>query len=188
MIEDKQLLIVGGTKRNIGKTSLIERIIKKFSSDYNIVAFKIKTIYPNDTFFHGTDRNPLSADEKFRLIEEKNTNGNEDTNRMLKAGAKKVFKIKTKATNIVEAYKELKNKINSNSLLICESNTLRKTVNPTIYLFVKEANYEDMKPSAKEVIKFADKIILTDGKKHNFNIEDIFVENKQWFLNNFKKQ
>ncbi|NPA44770.1 MAG: hypothetical protein GXO49_04480 [Chlorobi bacterium] len=182
MIEDKQLLIVGGTKRNIGKTSLIERIIKKFSSDYDIVAFKIKTIYPNDTFFHGTDTNPLSADEKFRLIEEKNANGNEDTNRMLKAGAKKVFKIKTKANYISYAYEELKNKINNNSLLICESNTLRKTVNPSIYLFVKEANSNDMKPSAKEVIKFANKIILTDGKNHDFNIEEICVKNNMWLL------
>jgi len=176
----KNLLIIGGTKRNIGKTTLIEKIIKKFSPNFDIVAFKIKTIYPNDTFFHGTDRNPLSDDEMFRLIEEKNTNGNEDTNRMLKAGAKRTFKIKTKANNIIEAFEELKNIINPNSLLICESNTLRKTIIPAIYLFVKEEYTNDMKPSAKEVINFADRIILTNGIKHNFSVNDIFIKDMKW--------
>ena len=42
--ENKHLLIVGGAKRDVGKTTLIEKIIMKYSSEYDIVFLKIKTI------------------------------------------------------------------------------------------------------------------------------------------------
>lgn len=179
---NKQLLIIGGTKRNIGKTTLIEKIIQKFSSEFDIIAFKIKTIYPYDSFFHGKDRNPLAKNENFRLIEEKNKEGIEDTNRMLNAGAKKVFKLKTKANFIFDGFNEITKVGNKRTLFICESNSLRKHVIPALYLFVKEKNNNEMKPSAQEVVKFADKIILTDGKKHNFSINEIFIEDFKWEL------
>lgn len=185
MIEEKSLLIVGGTKRNIGKTTLIERIINKFSSEYNIVAFKIKTIYPNDSFFHGKDSNPLRENENYRITEEIKRIGIEDTNRMLNAGAKRVFKIKTKAGFITDAYNELKEITNKKTLLICESNTLRKEIIPSLFLFVKEDYSDEMKPSASEVIKLADKIILTNGKVHKFDLQEIIIRKNKWKI---KKQ
>jgi len=178
----KNLLIIGGAKRNIGKTTLIERIIKKFSSEYNIIAFKIKTIYPNDNLFHGKDKKPLLKNENYRITEETSRKGVEDTNRMLKAGAKKVYKIKVKSNYISEAFLELEKNGNKNKLIICESNSLRKYISPSLYLFVKELNSNEMKPSAKEMVKFADKIIITDGKNHNINLETLKVEEGRWII------
>jgi len=180
--KNNQLLIIGGTKRNIGKTTLIERIIEKHSLKHKIIAFKIKTIYPNDDFFHGKDNNPLKENENYRITEESKKTGIEDTNRMLKAGANKVYKIKTKAGFILTAFNELIEKTDIDSLLICESNTLRKNIKPSLYLFVKEDFSDKMKPSAKEVIQYADKIILTDGKKHKFDTNEIIIEDLNWRL------
>lgn len=181
------LLIVGGTKRNIGKTSLIERIIKKFSPKYDIIAFKIKTIYPNDAFFHGKDRSPLLETESFRIVEEHSTKGIEDTNRMLNAGAEKVYKIKVKSDYIAEAFLELEKNVSKKTLIICESNSLRKYITPALYLFVKELNSDIMKPSAKKMLKFADKIITTNGKKHNINLETLKVDNMTWIISKIQK-
>ncbi len=179
-MKHKNLLIVGGTKRNIGKTTLIERIIKKFSPEYEIIAFKIKTIYPNDDLFHGKDNSALLKTENFRITEEANPKGIEDTNRMLNAGAKKVYKIKVKSNYIGEAFLELEKTTNKNSLIICESNSLRKYITPALYLFVKELNSDNMKPSAKQMIQFADKIITTDGENHDINLKYLEVINGRW--------
>ena len=182
MIENKQLLIIGGAKRNDGKTTLIEKIIKKFSPEYNIVSLKVKTIYFNDDYFHGKDRIPLTKKENFRITEERNNIGNEDTNRMLNAGAKRVFKIKTKSNYIQEAFLNLILQIEGNTLIICESNSLRKYVIPASYIFIKEEGINEMKPTAKKMIKHADRIINTDGKSHDFDINNLKIINACWFL------
>ena len=58
-MELPQMLLIGGATRNVGKTSLSARIINKFAHE-QVVAIKIKTIYPNDSFFHGKyDQNKL---------------------------------------------------------------------------------------------------------------------------------
>jgi len=180
--KNKQLLIVSGTKRNIEKTSLIEKILTKFSSEYDIISLKVKTLYPGDNFFHGKDRNPLTKNEKFRITEEKNKIENEDSNRMLNTGATKVFKIKTKSEYIEEAFINFINLIDKESLIICESNSIRKHIIPGIFLFIKEKNSNKMKPSAREVIKYADKIIITEGNEHNFNVNDLIINNSIWEL------
>ncbi|MCF6365995.1 MAG: hypothetical protein L3J35_07300 [Bacteroidales bacterium] len=182
--ENKQLLIVGGTKRNVGKTTLIEKIIKKFCNEHDIISLKIKTIYPDDYFFHGKEKNKLTAEEKFRITEEKNKTGNEDTVRTLKEGAKKVFKIKTKSGFIEEAFQEFIKNIEKRTLIICESNSLRKYIKPSLFLFIKEQNSDEIKPSAKEVIKYADKIITTDGIKHYFNINSLHINDLSWHMRN----
>jgi len=57
--------LIGGAARNVGKTTFIENIIRKFSTAHKIVSI----IYPNDYFFHGKDVNPLSKYEPYRITE-----------------------------------------------------------------------------------------------------------------------
>lgn len=81
MLLNKQILLVGGATRNVGKTTFICRIIEKFSREVPIVALKIKTLRKDDAYFHGKDRNPLKENEFFRITEE-TVSGNEDTQKM----------------------------------------------------------------------------------------------------------
>ncbi len=174
--------MVGGTSRNVGKTSFTCKIIKKFSVDYKLIGLKIKTIYTGDNFFHGKERTPLKINEEYRITEEKSVEGNEDTSRMLKAGADRVFRIKVKNEYIEKAFEKLISEIGKECFFVCESNSLRTAVKPDLFLMIKNKNSTEMKPSAKKLEKFADKIIFTNGKEHNFDIDNIKIEKNTWSL------
>ena len=180
MIKQNKILLIGGATRNVGKTSFSCAIIENLSKTNSIIGLKIKTLYEGDAFFHGNDRNPLKGN--YRIIEELDNSGNEDTMRMLKAGAKQVFRIKVKSDFIQEAFDELFQQITDNSFVLCESNSMRKVLEPALFLMIKHKNSNEIKPSAKELEPLADKIIFTDGIRHDFNIEDIVIENEQWTI------
>jgi hypothetical protein len=177
------LLLIGGASRNVGKTTLICSIISHFGTKLPIVALKIKTIYPERQDFHGKDHNPL-LNEDFRLIEEFNVSGPEDTSEMLRAGAKRSFRLKVKESHLHRAFIHFTNQIDKNSLIVCESNSLRKTALPDLYLLIKNKDDQNMKPSAAELEKYADRIIITDGTMHHFNIENLRIIDSKWQLNN----
>lgn len=184
MIEFPKILMIGGATRNVGKTSFIYQIIKNLSEKNIIVAIKIKTIYENDNFFHGKDINPLKENEKYRITKENDISGNEDTSKMLNAGAYKVFKIKTKNKFILEALSELNTLISDDNFIICESNSLREFIIPGLFIMIKHIKSEEIKPSALKLEKFADKIIFTDGENHDFNPKNIFISENNWKIKN----
>jgi hypothetical protein len=49
---------------------------------------------------------------------------------------------------------------------------------------IKHKYSSEIKPSAKELEHLADKIVFTDGKKHNFDMKNITIENGGWNLKN----
>ncbi|NOZ35070.1 MAG: hypothetical protein GXO80_07215 [Chlorobi bacterium] len=178
----KNLLIVGGATRNVGKTTFVVNLLKKFGKNSRIISLKIKTIYPDDNFFHGKDENPLKENEKYRIREINITDNNQDAERMLKAGAHTVIYIKSKIKYLEQAFNEFIKNADNNILIICESNSLRFVIKPAIYLFLKMNNTVEMKPSAEKLINLADKVILSDGQKHDFNFNLLRVNEYSWQL------
>ena len=178
----ENIILVGGATRNVGKTSFICSLIENISKKHNIIALKIKTLYDGDDFFHGKDMNPLKGN--YRIVEETGNKGNEDTERMLQAGAKRVFKIKAKNEYLHNAFEDFYKRIPENSLLVCESNSLRNILKPALFLLIKHKNLEEMKPSAKKLEPWADKIIYSNGKNHDFDVKNIQVVDNEWILNN----
>jgi hypothetical protein len=170
--------MIGGATRNVGKTSLSCKIIERFAETNKIIGLKIKTLYEGDSFFHGKERNPLTGE--FRITEEKDIKGTEDTSKMLRVGAKRVFRIKVKSNSIEKAFNELEKITGQNCVFVCESNSLRKAVRPGIFIMIKNKDSETMKPSAKELQKFADRIVYSDGKKHNFDAGKLMIKNGEW--------
>lgn len=53
MYLSKNLLIIGGTGRNVGKTTLANLLIKKFSLQIEIIGLKVSTHKKGDEFLHG---------------------------------------------------------------------------------------------------------------------------------------
>jgi hypothetical protein len=176
------LLMIGGASRNVGKTTLVSNLISHFSKTHKIVGLKIKTISDNDQFFHGS--NSQLPFENFSLIEEFELENEKDSSLMLKNGAKRAFRLKVHHTKLLEAFKFFMSQLNDETLIICESNSLRKVIIPDLYFIIKFQNQDNMKTSAIELEKYADKIILTDGFKHNFNPNDIKIEGNKWVLKN----
>ena len=186
MIKQKKIILIGGATRNVGKTTFSCAVIDNLSKKHHIIGLKIKTLYRGDDVFHGKDHNPLSGN--YRIIEEFEQNGKEDTMRMLKAGAKQVFRIKAKNEYLSEAFDDFFRQIPKNSFILCESNSLRKIVKPSVFLMIKHKYSIEIKPSAKELEHLADKIIFTNGEKHDFDIKDIIIENGQWSLKDKSKK
>ncbi len=175
-----KILLIGGATRNVGKTTFTCSVIKNISNKHEIIGLKIKTIYEGDDFFHGKDRNPLKGN--YRIIEETDKTGNEDSMKMLKAGAKKVFRIKAKNKFLKNAFIEFLKQIPNNSFIICESNSLRNIVKPTLFLMIKHKSKNDIKPSAKKLEHLTNKIIFTDEKKHDFDYKNIEIKNDKWII------
>ncbi|MEA3444556.1 MAG: hypothetical protein U9R19_07490 [Bacteroidota bacterium] len=137
MNSHKNILLVGGTGRNTGKTSLVCEVIKKFSTDYQIIALKITN------HFH-------SANSKsFNLLEEKNPAANKDSSRMLLAGASKVFYIESGPDCLKEAFDTFLEKTVPGQIIVCESNGLSEIIKPGIYLMVdRNGNFEKKKKTS----------------------------------------
>lgn len=178
MIKQAKILLIGGATRNVGKTNFSCSVIEKFSKVHSIIGLKIKTLYDGDNFFHGKDHNPLTGN--YRIIEEFDNRGDEDTMRMLKAGAERVFRMKVKSEFISEAFDDFLQQIPEGSFILCESNSLRKVIKPDVFLLIKHKNSNEIKQSAKELEPLANKIIFSDGEKHDFDINKIMIENEQW--------
>ncbi len=172
MIELKNLILVGGGSRNLGKTEFVSQLIAHNKNKFEIIALKVKTIYEGDNFFHGKDLKPLKTD--YTIEEFTHATDHEDTSRMLRAGAKRVFKIKAKNNYLGIAFSEfLKNTNTKNTLIVCESNSLRDYVIPQHFFMILGTENAEIKPSAQRLLKYANKIVHSDGKNFDFNIKKL---------------
>ena len=178
------LLIIGSTGQNSGKTTFAKKIIHIFKNTYPIVSLKITTI---DHDKGGCPRGGkgcgvcASLKGKYELIEECSCDGKKDTEILLASGSRKVFWLRVQKEFIKEAFTDFLSNITSDDLIICESNSLRKVVKPALFIVMKNNNSYNIKESASEVIDLADLLITFDGKSIDFNIDRIVYQNK-WLL------
>ncbi|HNW98369.1 MAG TPA: hypothetical protein PKK00_08170 [Bacteroidales bacterium] len=179
MIRIERMIIIGATARHSGKTELASSIIKNFSDNYKITGIKISTIHEGDNSFHG---NIESLNENFTIKKNTVTRKEKSTDRMISSGAQETFWIHTKAEFLNIALQELLPMLDKNSFYVCESNSLRKLVQPDIFIMIKNLNKE-IKNTATEVLNLADYIINFNGKEFiNFDISKIEIEKGKWIL------
>jgi len=173
--------MIGGASRNVGKTSLLCKIIAHFSESYQIIGLKIKTINQDDHFFHGKDIS--LGNQAFNLYDEAEMNSSGDSSKMLNAGALRAYRLKTFYGNLDLSFKSFLEKRPENTLIVCESNSLREFIIPDLFLLIKHKHETEMKPSALRMEGLANRIIYTDGFEHSFSLNELEVINNQWLLN-----
>lgn len=175
----KNLLIVGGAGRNVGKTEFVCRLIRSLAGRYAIYALKVSAIFPDEHLYHG-DHSQDSPEGK--LFEEHRHNGTKDTSRMLRAGAKKVFYLRSDDAGIAAGYSEFLKRIPSGALVVCESNSLRSAVDPALHIVVRSATGE-LKPRAHKQLAQADLVVISDGASGFREIAAVeIVEGNCWRL------
>ncbi len=155
MYRNQNLILIGGSGRNVGKTSFACLLIEELSKKEKVIAIKISNIKPDDNSFHGFHEKNIEGN--FEIFEEKGF-GNKDSQRMLAAGALRSFFIRTTDNFVEDAFKSLLKQIGQNSLLICESNSLRKFVEPKAFVMVGNKEQAN-KPGAKANFMKADFIV-----------------------------
>ncbi|GKU26764.1 hypothetical protein [Clostridium folliculivorans] len=177
-----QMFLIGSTGRNSGKTTLATALIEKFKKEFLIIALKITTIE------HKDGKCPRGGDgcgvctniqDNFELIEEVSTSSNKDTSLLLKAGAEKVYWLKCLQSHLDEGMEYFMSVIPKNSLIICESNSLRNIIVPGSFVMIKNVGNNIAKKSASAVISKADFILENDFSNSIGDFVDKVVVDKE---------
>ncbi|MHC6180457.1 hypothetical protein ACYUJ6_11455 [Clostridium sp. JNZ X4-2] len=164
------MILIGSTARNSGKTTLSSSIISKYKLIRPVVGLKVTTIHDkNKKCIHGGEGCGVcsSLKENFQITEELDASNNKDTSLLLAAGADKVYWLKTLEGNICEGFGVFIAQIPENNIIVCESNSLRTVVNPGVFIMIKNSGNCRIKKSASDVIDQAD-IIIENNFNENF--------------------
>ena len=153
MIHDSRFVIIAGTARNVGKTTLACEIIKKNSSK-NITALKFVTLKQG-----AKKHNHHSDITTYSIIEEEDYTLKKDTVKMLNAGARRSFLIVSHEDFIQEAILEFLKMMNSETLVIAESATLRGYLKPKKFIIVDREEAINKKDYIKDLIPLADFVV-----------------------------
>ncbi len=173
------MLLIGSTGRKSGKTTLVCQIIRKFRKK-NIIAIKVSTIEKADKDFHHDL--PATSKKGFCLTEETRTNTKKDTSKMLAVGDSRVFWLRAEKKCLRKGWALLLKTIGRDAVCICESNSLRQIVRPGLFIMVKGPRCRKIKPSAKEVLNFADRIISPDDNGFDNFLRDLRLISEKWSI------
>ena len=173
-----QLLLIAGTGRNTGKTTLACKIIQKFSPDESIIALKI-----TPHFHRNIQSGKIIINENnLYIAQETDSTTGKDSSLMLKAGAKQSYFAMATDEHLDEVIQNIFSMIPSDALLVCESGGLREWVVPGIFLMMNRKDIEILKPGTERLKMLADRLITFDGEKIDFDFDALEITDNQWKL------
>lgn len=175
LMQCDHMILIGATGRNSGKTTLATNIIKEYKDKAPIIAFKLITVRDQgDICPRGGKGCGICKGLKggFDIVEEVNE-GTKDTMLLKKSGAKHVYLIRALTDHLKEAIEEALTYVPKNSLILCESNSLRHVLKPACFVMIHSNASSEIKPSAQSVMELADIVLEQD----NEGFSD-FVQNK----------
>ncbi|MDR1468942.1 MAG: hypothetical protein LBT00_06580 [Spirochaetaceae bacterium] len=155
----RNLILIGSTGRNAGKTTLAAALIKKLREQHPVNAAKIITVERKGALCPrgGTGCGACSLERDFVLGEEHACLTGKDTAQLLMAGANRVFLLRSLKRTLSGAFAALRDQAGS-EMLIAESNSLRTVVKPALFVMLTEGGVCP-KPSAQAVMKDADLVV-----------------------------
>ena len=174
-------IIIGGTDRNTGKTTLAEKLIEKFGSQIPVTAVKIANIKPGNERFHGHD--VQSFRDKILIKKETRRGGKKDSMRFLKAGAFESWFIQTEDVFLPETFPEIQAVLKEAQWVVCESNSLRNFVKPGLFIMVKGENDTSGKKDIPGLLQRADVVIdASQWKQFDALVERIEIKDGKFVL------
>ncbi len=185
MITKPNFIILGSTGRNTGKTEFACRLIEKQSKEQPIYGVKVVSINHNKGNCPRGEKacsvcESLGSD--YEITEETQLHPKKDTSRMLMAGAHKVYFLKVNTNALEKGLKALLETIPEGALTVCESNSIRKVIEPGLFLVIKNPQEDEVKGSCNEVIHYANKVIDFHGMGWSFSPERVLTKNNRWII------
>jgi molybdopterin-guanine dinucleotide biosynthesis protein len=153
------VVVVGGHSRNVGKTSVVAGIIAAIP-ERQWTAMKITQYGHGVCSKNGKLCHCATADHSWAISEEKDTDGKSDTSRLLAAGAKHVYWVRTQQGQLEQAMPAIQRRLEEVGNAILESNSVMKFIQPDVYLTVLDPSTADFKASAQRYLDRADAVIL----------------------------
>ena len=179
------MLMIGSAGSNVGKTELACTLLRKFSKTSDIIGIKVTTIKDKDGQCpRGGEGCGVcsSLEGVYCITEELNSTSDKDTARLLSAGASRAFWLRVLKKHLLEGTTALLDIIGPNAVSICESNSLRQVVEPGIFLMARNRNLKVWKSSARQVKKYADRIVISDGSNFDFDLDRIKLIDGKWII------
>jgi molybdopterin-guanine dinucleotide biosynthesis protein A len=185
MVTKPNFIIIGSTGRNTGKTEFACRLIEKYSKDHQVIGVKVVSIDRNEGNCPRGGKgcgvcSSLRGD--YEIFEEKKIDPSKDTSRMLIAGAQKVYFLKVDKNSLENGLMALVDMIPENAMVVLESNSIRKVIEPGLFIVIKNLNERRVKESCAEVIEYANKIIEFDNMSWDFSPERVLVKDNEWII------
>lgn len=154
-------LVVGGHTRNIGKTSVMEAILRALP-EHEWTAIKITQYGHGICSANGEPCDCVTADHSLAVSEERDATTGTDTSRYLAAGAAHSFWVRTQQGMLAEAMPLVRKKMGAAGSVLIESNSVMQFLRPDLYLAVLNPSNPDFKPSALRFLDRADAVLLAN--------------------------
>lgn len=155
------ILVVGGHSRNIGKTSVVEGLIRALP-EMRWTAFKVTQFGHGVCSANGEPCDCETGDHTVAISEERAGNGRKgtDSGRYLAAGAERSFWVRTRQGQLADAMPRVRKELERAENAIVESNSILRFLRPDLYLSVLDPEVEDFKPSALRYLDRADAVLM----------------------------
>ncbi len=151
-------ILVSSKRKGLGKTTLIENIIKNLRGHIVVIKSSIHDKYDGFNLIEDKD-----------IIEEVNT----DTDIFTKAGAKKVYYLKSNKGSLQKGVNDSLNEIEEHDYLIVEGNSIIEFMSFNLIFYLDEKG-GDKKDSAEMCRNRADIIINKENEQEiEFNLDQI---------------
>lgn len=155
------LLAVGGHSRNIGKTSVVEGLIRALP-EFHFAALKITQYGHGVCSNHGQSCGcEADAEHPYALSEEYEPSST-DSGRFLAAGACRSFWLRTRTGELRGAEKPLRKLLAQNPNVIAESNSLLDLLQPDLYLVTLDFAVSDFKDSSARHLERASAFVIIE--------------------------
>lgn len=154
-----KLVMIGGHSRNIGKSSVVEGLIRALP-ELNWTAAKITQFGHGICSMNGKACGCAVSEHQFSITEERNRDTGTDTARFLAAGARRSLWVRTKQGELLTALPTFQKKIQGDQFVIVESNSLRRFMNPAVYIQVIDFSNPDCKLSSQEFFDLSDGYVI----------------------------
>ncbi len=172
-------VLVSGSGRNVGKTTLACNIIRNLSHDYTVFGAKISP------HFHKTSelQKLIGEGEGFKIYQELNADSGKDSSRMLESGAREVYFIQCGDDRIKIALESISNLLPKDSPIVCESGSFAKTYKPGLHLLVVGEQPDETKKSYQQNLANADFTITRSDFSVKENYFDLKYNGTKWKIN-----
>lgn len=167
------LLLISGAGRKTFKTTFACELIHHHR--YNeVVGIKISS------HFHPQSSGALPWKEvpgQYEIYEEHNPDGPRDSNRMLNAGAERVYYIQCRKEALANAFQTVLAELSPDGPIVCESGGLADIVRPALHIALKG---DGTTAGGKELHPLADMSIEKNEKGFSVSPERFVFQDGKW--------
>ncbi|MDO9261679.1 MAG: hypothetical protein Q7U08_07040 [Flavobacteriaceae bacterium] len=158
------VLTLCGSGRNVGKTHMGCQIIKHFSQFNQVIAIKISKFKHQHSENEGMYR--VYKSDGFQIWKQLNYT-EKDSGRYLSAGASTSYYIECDDKHLLEAFLFIYKIYGNSCLIVCESASISKYINPAITVFIKSTTY-----------------LTNDNKLHFLNLSNLVLKERSEEISN----